>query len=122
MPIRRSPASASRVIARYRGSKMFRGSRPRGSSSTPVSGKIGRMAGSAAPPLRSLITSPSRKHHGGKPATAAQGKRVGRTHHLEEFEELLASGLLVPIAIAFEQGQQLVDRGFPLAAPEQPGG
>src|SRR5215469_5141102 len=100
---------------------MFRGSRPRGSSSTPVSGKIGRMAGSGAPPRRSLIAVPSGKHRRGQAATAAQGQRVGRTHHFEKFEELFARGLFVPLPIALEQGQQLVNAGFPLAAAEQRG-
>src|SRR5215469_11063764 len=100
---------------------MFRGSRPRGRSSTPLSGKIGRMAGSAAPPCRSLIAILSRKHSRGKPAPAAQSQRVGRTHHFEKFEELLARGLFVPLSIALEQGQQLVNAGFPLPAAEQRG-
>src|SRR5215468_5505283 len=100
---------------------MFSGSLPRGSSNTPVNGKIGRMAGSAVPPRRSLIGAPSGKHGRGKPPSAAQGQRVGRTHYLEEFEELLAGGLFVPFAIAFEQGEQLVNAGFPLSASEQSG-
>ena len=52
----------------------------------------------------------------------AQGQRIGRPHRLEEFDELLARGLLVPLAIALEQGQQLVDRRLALAAAEEGGG
>src|ERR1700720_4631343 len=120
MPISRSPASASRVIARYRGSKMLSGSRPRGSSSTPVNGKIGRIKGSAVPPGRSLIpASPSGKHLGGEPTPAAQGQRIGRPHRLEEFDELLACRLLVPLAVALEQTQEFIDRRLAIAAAEE---
>src|SRR5512133_3563209 len=98
---------------------MLSGNLPRGSSSTPVSGKIGRMAASPAPPLRSLITPASGKHHGGQPSSTAQGQRIGRSHDFEELDELFARRLLVPFAIAFEQRQQLVDGGLSLAASEQ---
>src|SRR6516165_6838608 len=99
---------------------MLSGSRPRGSSSTPVSGKIGTIEGSAVLPTRSLIpVPPSGKHLGGKPPSAAQRQRIGRPHRLEEFDELLACGLLVPLPITLEQRQQLVDRGFPFTAAEE---
>src|SRR6516165_11072402 len=99
---------------------MLSGNRPRGNSSTPVSGKIGRIEGSAVPLTRSLIpVSPSGKHLRGEPPSTAQRQRIGRPHRLEEFDELLASGLLVPLPIALEQGQQLVDRSLPLAAAEE---
>src|SRR5437868_8328781 len=101
---------------------MFRGSRPRGSSRTPVSGKIGRMSGSPAPPRCSLISGLSGKHDRGEPAAAVQRQRISRTHHLEKFEELLARGLLVPFANALEEGQQFVDGRFPFPAPEQRSG
>src|SRR6516165_6584407 len=102
---------------------MLSGSRPRGNSSTPVSGKIGRIEGSAVPPMRSLIpVSPSGKHLRGEPPSAAQSQRIGWPHGLEEFDELLARSLLVPLAIALEQGQQLVDCGLPLAAAKECGG
>src|SRR5271166_1636821 len=101
---------------------MLSGSRPRGSSSTPLNGKIGKIEGSAVWPTRSLIPiPPSGKHLGGEPPSAAQGQRIGRPHRLEEFDELFARGLLVPLAIALEKIQQLVDRGLSLAAAEQPG-
>src|ERR1700732_1739711 len=104
-----SPASVSRVIARYRGSKMLSGSRPRGSSSTPVNGKIGRIKGSVVPPGRSLIpASPSGKHLGGEPTPAVQGQRIGRPHRLDEFDELLACRLLVPLAVALEHTEALI--------------
>src|SRR6516225_12030994 len=99
---------------------MLSGSRPRGSSRTPVSGKIGTIEGSAVLPTRSLIpVSPSGKHLGGKPPSPAQRQRIGRPHRLEEFDELLTRSLLVPLPIALEQGQKLVDRILPLAAAEE---
>src|SRR5438132_6639838 len=102
---------------------MLSGSRPRGSSSTPVSGKIGRIKGSAVPPSRSLIPgSPSGKHLGGEPPPATQGQRIGRPHRLEEFDELLARRLLVPLAVALEEAQKLIDRRLAVAAAEEGGG
>src|SRR5215831_1605619 len=77
------------------------------------------MAGSTPPPRRSLIAIPSGKHRRGQAAAAAQGQRVRWAHHLEELEQLPAGGLLVPFAITLEQGEQLVDRGLPVPAPEQ---
>src|SRR5207302_2333138 len=109
------------------GSKMLSGSRPRGNSSTPVNGKIGRMSGSAISfrgPGWSLMarSSPpprSREHQRRQPAPRAQGQRVGRTHDLEELDELTPRRLFVPVAVALEEGQQLVDRWFALAAAEE---
>src|SRR5438094_9471822 len=105
---------------------MLSGSRPRGSSSTPVSGKIGRVSGNTAlsrslmpPPLS--LTPRLREHQRGQPPPRAQGQRVGRPHRLEEFDELLAGRLLVPFAVAPEQGQQLLYRRLALAAAEQRG-
>src|SRR6516225_12098126 len=99
---------------------MLSGSRPRGNSSTPVSGKIGRIEGSAVRLMRSLIpVSSLGKHLRGEPPSAAQRQRIGWPHCLEEFDELLARGLLVPFPIALEQGQQLLDGGLPLAAAEE---
>src|SRR5207237_10868643 len=103
---------------------MLSGSRPRGSSSTPVNGKIGRVSGNTAlsrslmpPPLS--FTSCLGEHQRGQPPPRAQGQRVGRPHRLEEFDQLLARRLLVPFAVAPEQGQQLVARGLALAAAVQ---
>src|SRR5205085_9425523 len=91
---------------------------PRGSSSTPVNGKIGMVAGSGA--SRSLIAiPPSREHQRGQSPPRAEGERVGRPHHLEELDQLLAGGLLVPFAVALEQSQQFLDRLFALAGAEQ---
>src|SRR5467141_3616493 len=112
---------------------MLSGSRPRGSSSTPASGKIGRTKGSAVPPSRSLIPAPLRKtsgqeniwsgkHLGGEPSPASQGQRIGRPHRLEEFDELLACRLLVPLAVALEQTQEFIDRRLAIAAAEECGG
>src|SRR6516164_8358468 len=99
---------------------MLSGNRPRGNSSTPVSGKIGRIAGSAVPLTRSLIpVSPSGEHLCGEPPSAAQRQRIGRPHRLEKFDELLTRSLLVPLPIALEQGQELVDRILPLAAAKE---
>src|SRR5439155_16737352 len=101
---------------------MLSGRRPRGSSSTPVSGKIGRIEGSVVPPSRSLIPgSPLGKHLGREPTPAAQGQRIGRPHRLEEFDELLARRLLVPFAVALEEAQELIDRRLAIAAAEECG-
>src|SRR4249920_1957153 len=105
---------------------MLSGSRPRGSSKTAVKGKIGRMSGSAPDSDgsgRSLMARlpPSRKHQGRQPAPAAQGQGIGRAHDLEEFDQLAARRLLVPGAVAPEQGQQLVDRALVLARAEERG-
>src|SRR6185369_17601849 len=100
---------------------MLSGSLPRGNSRTPLSGKIGRIAGSAAVPLGcSLIgSSLSGKHHRRKSPAAAEGQWIGRTHDLEKLDQLLARRLLVPLAIPLEEGQQLVNRGFSVAAAKQ---
>src|SRR3954466_4023122 len=63
----------------------------------------------------------SREHQRRQPPPRAQGQRIGRPHRLEEFDELLARRLLVPLAVAPEQGQQLVDCLLPLAGAEQSG-
>src|SRR5437879_434479 len=101
---------------------MLSGSWPRGSNRTPASGKIGRTEGRAVMPGRSLIVSLSGEHQRGEPPSGTQGQRIGRSHGLEELHELLARGLFVPLAVALEQGQQLVDRRLALAAAEEPGG
>src|SRR5437763_13721245 len=111
---------------------MLSGSRPRGNSSTPVNGKTGRMSGSAISfrgPGWSLMArsslsqsapSPrSREHQRRQPAPRAQGQRVGRTHDLEELDELTPRRLFVPVAVALEEGQQLVDCGLALAGAEE---
>src|SRR5665213_1058048 len=102
---------------------MLSGSCPRGSSSTPVSGKIGRMPGSA-PEDRSSAASlmapdASREHQRGEAAPRRHGQRVGRSHDLEELDELLARRLLVPGAVPAVEGQQLVDALFALAGAEE---
>src|ERR1700687_4255781 len=107
---------------------MLSGNRPRGNSKTPVNGKIGRMSGSAISsrgPGWSLMThqsasaTPSREHQGRQPAPRAQGQGVGRAHDLEELDELAPRRLLVPLAVALEEGQQFVDRGLALAGAEE---
>src|SRR5262249_2105547 len=100
---------------------MFSGKRPRGSSSTPVSGKIGMIGGSASK-LRSKAEPPttgSRKQDGGKPPARGDGERVSRPHRLEELQQLLARGLVVPGAVASDDLQELVDGGFALARGEE---
>src|SRR5579871_4678963 len=97
---------------------MLSGSRPRGSSRIPVSGKIGMISGNGAG-LRglgaSLMSAPapdsrSREHQRRQAAARAEGQGVGRAHDLEEFDQLPPRRLLVPVAVAFKQGQQLVNR------------
>src|SRR5438128_914983 len=99
---------------------MLSGNRPRGSSSVPVSGKIGNTSGKTrcAPepgaslmsrlPTRSADPAASREHQRRQATPGTQGQRVGRTHHLEKLDELLAGGLLVPLAVALVEGQELV--------------
>src|SRR5712692_6191301 len=122
---------------------MLSGRRPRGSSSTPVSGKIGSTSGrttgsrvlgrSLMPPASpspqsspqpSLKSSPlgSRKHQRRQAPPGAQGQGIGQAHDLEEFDQLPARRLFVPLAVALEQRQQLVNRRFALAGAEQRGG
>src|SRR5205823_4492004 len=97
---------------------MLSGRRPRGSNNTPVSGKIGMISGSGA--SRSLIAMPpSREHQRGQSPPRAERERVGRPHHLEKLDQLLAGGLLVPFAVALEQAQQFIDRLLALAGAEQ---
>src|SRR5712691_11798950 len=109
---------------------MLSGSRPRGSKRTPVNGKIGKMSGSAISsrgPGWSLMArpspsaAPSREHQRRQPAPGAQGQWVGRAHDLEEFDELASRRLLVPVAVALEEGQELVDRGLTLAGAKERG-
>src|SRR6516162_188595 len=99
---------------------MLSGNRPRGNSSTPVNGKIGRIEGSAVPLTRSLIpVSPSGEHLCGEPPSAAQRQGSGWPHRPEEFVELVPGRLLVPHPIALDQGQQRVHRGLALPAAEE---
>src|ERR1051325_9807292 len=97
---------------------MLSGRRPRGSSNTPVSGKIGMISGSGA--SRSLIAiPPSREHQRGQSPPRAERERVRRPHHLEELDQLLAGGLLVPFAVTLEQAQQFVDCLLALPGADQ---
>src|SRR5580692_5637773 len=100
---------------------MLSGRRPRGNSSTPVSGKIGRMSGSASPGslMAQSREKPSREHQRRQLAPRRQGKRVGRAHDLEEFDELLACGLVVPGAVLAVERQKLVDALLALAGAEE---
>src|SRR5579885_3017459 len=91
---------------------MLSGSRPRGNSSTPVSGKIGRMSGSASP---GSAMAASREHQRRELAPRAEGQRIGRPHDLEELDQLLARRLLVPVAVLAIKRQQLIDPGRPPA-------
>src|SRR4051812_39451295 len=116
---------------------MLSGSRARGSSNTPTSGKIGSTSGRVVCRTRSSATSCGslmarrpfwplwlsglREHQRRQPPPRAQGQRIGRPHRLEELDELLARRLLVPFAVALEQGQQFVDRLLALAGAEQSG-
>src|SRR6266851_4453417 len=99
---------------------MLSGSLPRGSSSTPVSGKIGSVVGSSASPgsdrVPLIAAAPGLREQERRQATARrQGQRLGRPHRLEELDELLARRLLVPLAVALDEVEQLVDRRLALA-------
>src|SRR5260221_11501360 len=108
---------------------MFSGRRPRGRSSTPLSGKMGGVGGSWAifadisaseePALMRSV--PLGKQDGGKAFSCGDRQRVHRPHRLEELDELLARRLLVPLAIELDEGQQRVDRALAVAAGEQGG-
>src|SRR5262245_21953142 len=104
---------------------MLSGRRPRGRSSTPVNGKIG-MTGGNSSKLRSngepLMSRHSRKQNRGKPPARSDRERIGRPHRLEELEELLARGVLVPGAVAPDDLQELVDGRLALARREERGG
>src|SRR5262245_28824877 len=103
---------------------MLSGSLPRGSSRTPLKGKIGRvsgnsgMAGSGASPGIAALAEEQR----GEAPPRRDGQRIGRTHGLEELDELLAPGLLVPLAVEPHQLEQLVDRLLAAAAGEERAG
>src|SRR5256885_16925327 len=103
---------------------MLSGIRPRGNSSTPVSGKIG-IAGGSSSKLRSNGEPTgvrSRKQNRGEPLAGGDGERIGRPHRLEKFEQLLARTLLVPGAVAADNLEELVDAGLALARGEERGG
>src|SRR5438876_3548967 len=104
---------------------MLSGIRPRGNSSTPVSGKIG-MTGGSASKLRSngepVTGTRSRKQDRGEPLAGGDGEGIRRPHRLEEFEQLLARGLLVPGAVAADDLEELVDASLALARGEERGG
>src|SRR5258707_6074650 len=106
---------------------MLSGSLPRGSSSTPVSGKIGSVVGSSASPgsdrVPLIAAAPGLREQERRQATARrQGQRLGRPHRLEELDELLARRLLVPLAVALDDVEQLVDRLLALADGGEGGG
>src|SRR5512139_2337214 len=101
---------------------MLSGSLPPGSSSTPDSGKIGSVSGSCSKAgskglragVRSVMPRPRRRsgeQQRRQPLAAGGGERVGKAQRLEELQELLAGGLLVPLAVGLDHGEQLVD-GF----------
>src|SRR6266404_9616990 len=104
---------------------MLSGSFPRGSSRTPVSGKIGSVAGSSASRGSKLADMPPaglREEDRRQPPPRRQRQRIGRPHRLEELDELLARRLLVPLACPLDDLQELVDRRLALAGGEQRGG
>ena len=96
--------------------------RPRGSSSTPVNGKIGMTGGSS-----------SKLGSNGEPVTSGRSgkqdrrespprgdrERIRRSHRLEEFEQLLARRFLVPSAVAADDLQELVGPRLALARGEE---
>src|SRR5579883_2689442 len=101
---------------------MLSGNRPRGSSSTPVRGKMGSVGGSCSklgsngPRLTGDV---SGEENRGEAPARRDGQRIGRSHRLEELDELLAPGLLVPLAVALHQLEQLVHRLLALARGEE---
>src|SRR5690348_13387457 len=102
---------------------MLSGSRPRGRSSTPASGKIGSVAGrsgiSVGMPVPPIAPRWLREEQGGEAPPCAEGERIGRAHDLEELDELLARALLVPAAGALDDLEQLLDRRLALARGEK---
>src|SRR5271156_398311 len=100
---------------------MLSGSLPPGSSSTPGSGKIGRVRGRSSKRgsklLRVMGPGPpsSAEHEGGQPPPAGNRQRMGRAQGLEELHQLLARRLVVPGPVPLEYLQQLVDCRFLLA-------
>src|SRR4051812_5648759 len=122
---------------------MLRGIRPPGTSSAPVSGKIamvrGRSAKPGSKPRRAglsdevpgseggvcseesdatLDLNASGEHQRRELAAPGQGHRIGRTHRLEELQQLLARRLFVPGLVRLEDLQQLIDRRFALIGGE----
>src|SRR5215472_16391970 len=101
---------------------MLSGNRPRGSSSTPVSGKIGMTGGSwstARSNGEPLTIVRSRKEDRRETPPRCDRERIGRPHRLEELQQLLARGLLVPGAVAPDDLEELVDPGLALARGEE---
>src|SRR5215218_10024010 len=104
---------------------MLSGSLPPGSSTTPDKGKIGSVSGSCSrlgsnglrPGTRSVMPAlRSGEQDGRQPLAAVDGERVGEAQRLEELQKLMAGGLLVPLAIGLDHGEQLVDRFLALVA------
>src|SRR5665213_2823662 len=91
---------------------MLNGSRAPGSSSAPVSGKIGRRAGSSA-------KAPSGEEDRGEPLARSDAQRIAEADRREEFEQLLARRLVVPGAVAPDAVEQMVDGLFALAGGEE---
>src|SRR5215469_5395169 len=104
---------------------MLSGNRPPGSSSTPVSGKIGMTGGSwstARSNGEPVMAARSRKEDRRETAPGCDRERIRRPHRLEELQELLARGLLVPGPVAADDLQELVDPRLALAGAEERGG
>src|ERR671938_152480 len=102
---------------------MLSGSCPRGRRSTPVSGKIGSVAGSwsklGARDAPTTAISASGKEERGETPSRRHGEWIGRAHRLEELHELLAPGLLVPLPVLLDAGERLVDRRLARASGEE---
>src|SRR5260221_5049643 len=104
---------------------MLSGSFPRRSSKTPVSGKIGSVAGSSASRgSNSALMPPAglREEDRRQSPPRRQRQRIGRSHRLEELDELLARRLLVPFARPLDDVEELVDRRLAFAGGEQRSG
>src|SRR5918996_3795638 len=106
---------------------MLSGRLPPGRRIAPGSGKIGKRAGMA--PLRavsSIATTPapsprpaSGEQDRGQLATAGDRRRMVGAERLEELDQLLTRRLVLPFSVSAHDSEQLVDRGFDLAAQEQ---
>src|SRR5687767_4104299 len=99
---------------------MFNGSLPAGSSSAPSSGNTGMVCGrsgkrSAATAAPVAVTSGKQDRR--ERAAALEGRFVCRAQGLEDLQQFLARGILVPAAIAANDVNQMVDRSAGIAAP-----
>src|SRR6185295_18535899 len=96
---------------------MLSGSRPRGNSKAPGSGNTGMTGGRSKREgrLASIATMALRKEQRRQSPPPASHRRIGRAERLEQRQQLCARSRLVPIAVAANALEQLLDRGFVFA-------